>query len=197
MNWLRNSRSLFITLFVVLGVTTGCAGTVIVDFDVQAEVSGRDAFGRTWRATQDRIVRTPPPAGLLSPFSSVKYRGELFEWTFGTGTLGFGGRITNHGDKQLCFLFDQATLASNLHPRPVPMRVYHFARTVDGRWQTLGSTVPAQRRYFVAPPLCLNPGQYSQFMVGPELAALFPHGTMFNVRWKDGDPDLPPSLVRV
>ena len=173
-----------------LAGSAASAGTVIVDFAVEAQVSGRDQAGRAWQAGADEITVLPRAPGLLSPFPAVQYRGELFEWIFGTGTLGLGGKLTNRTGAPLCFRFDEARIASNSHADGIPLRVSTWRRLEDGKWATLGSASPGKRNYFVPPSLCLGPQRHASISFSPDLQELFASRKMFDVRWIDDEPKL-------
>lgn len=192
MKFLSNamSRLSLLSALTVAVLSAGCAGTVVVDYAIEAHVSGRDGNGREWSASPQDVVTIPRPYSLASPFAAQQYRGLGFEWTFGTGTEGFGGDITNQGRGPLCFRFDEALLSTNLHPEPVKLKVSSFAHTVAGSWTVLGSTDPKRRNYIDPPPLCFVPGKTAHVTIAPDLAALFPNRTMFNVRWPEGVPEL-------
>lgn len=203
-NAIRNvPTSAFVNLFTTLRATrhlallvgslaglAGCAGTVIVDFAIEAQVSRRDAVGRPVAQRSQEISILPQPARLLSPFAAVRYETAALAWTFGTGTLGFGGGVTNLTTGPLCFRFDEARLASNLHTVEIPLSVSWVAHTLTGDWTVLGSTDPKKLRYFAPPSLCFAPNKSTSISLGPDLSALFPNLTMFNVKWPDGEPNL-------
>jgi hypothetical protein len=174
----------------LVATTAGCAGTVIVDYAIEAQVSGRDAAGHVWRARPEEITFLPRPPGLLSPFDAVQYRSDLFEWIFGTGSLGLGGKVTNLSPNPMCLRFDEARLTSNMKTGEVPLLVSSWRRFADGQLTRLGSTRPENRRYFVPPSVCLDPGKYASISFAPDLQELFPTGKMFNVRWPEGEANL-------
>ena len=168
-------------------VMAGCSGgTVIVDYAVDAQVSIRNSDGVHEAGTVATVPRRP---GLSSPFDAVQYRGTDFDWTFGTGTLGMGGWISNHSPGTLCLRFDQAQVRSNFHPDPIALRTYSW-NTFREKWALLGSTDPKQRRDFSPPSFCLEAGKEARISFAPDLAVLFPTEKMFNVRWPDEEPNL-------
>lgn len=171
-------------------LVVGCAGTVGVDFAIAAQVSRRDAAGNPLLQRAGDITTLPRPEGLLSPFSATHYETQTLAWTFGTGTYGFGGDVTNRADTPLCLHFDEARLASNLHPSEIPLSVSSVAHTITGKWKVLGSTDPKKLRYFAPPSLCLAQQKSAHITLGPDLSALFPNLTMFNVKWPKGEPHL-------
>ena len=61
---------------------------------------------------------------------------------------------------------------------------------MTGRWTVVGSTDPKKLRYFTPPSLCFAPNKATSISLGPDLSALFPNLTMFNVKWPDGEPNL-------
>jgi hypothetical protein len=162
-------------------------GTVIVDYAVRADVVLRNV--EDGAVEMGEVVVVPRPAGLLSPFDAVQYRGRDFEWTFGTGTLGMGGSVANRSPSRLCLRFDEARVSSNLHPAPVPLKAYSWA-TFEDKWKLLGSTDPKQRQDFGPPALCVEPGKETRFSFAPDLGELFPTQKMFNVRWAGNEPEL-------
>src|SRR5258708_4103344 len=174
-------------------IAAGCGtGTVIVDYAVDAQVAMRDGNGTTQEI--GAIVTVPRHAELASPFDAVQYRGEDFEWIFGTGTLGLGGSITNRSDKPLCLRFDQARIRSNLHPEPVALKTYHWSIFRES-WSQLGSTDPKQRQDFTPPTFCLDPGKAARISFSPDLRSLFATQKMFNVRWPGNEPQLSVKVV--
>jgi len=168
-------------------VIASCGGgTVIVDYAVDAQVSLRDSNGAHEAGA---VITVPRHPGLSSPFDAVQYRGTDFDWTFGTGTLGMGGTISNHSSDTLCFRFDQAQVRSNFHPDPIALRTYSWSAFRE-KWTLIGSTDPKQRRDFSPPSFCLEPGKHARISFAPDLAALFPTEKMFSVRWPDDEPNL-------
>ena len=186
---LRAIRQLAVLVGSIAGLAS-CAGTVIVDFAIEAQVSRRDSSGQPVVQHPQAISTLPRPAGLLSPFAAVRYETGILAWTFGTGTDGFGGGVTNLTASPLCFRFDEARLASSLHAAEIPLSVSVVAHTLTGRWTVLGSTDPKKLRYFAPPSLCFSPNKSTSISLGPYLSALFPNLTMFNVKWPDGEPNL-------
>lgn len=186
---LRATRSLALLLGALAGLV-GCAGTVVVDFAIEAKVNRRDAAGRPVAQRPQEISILPRPAGLLSPFSAVHYETEVLAWAFGTGTDGFGGGVRNLTTGPMCFRFDEAKLASNLYPAEIALSVSVVAHTLSGGWTVLGSTDPKKLRYFAPPSLCFAPNKSVSLTIGPDLSVLFPNLTMFNVKWPDGEPNL-------
>ena len=169
-------------------LVAGCGpGTVVVGFAVSADVVLRGVDGSA--AETGEVVAVPRPAGILSPFDAVQYRGPDFEWTFGTGTLGMGGSIANHSPSRLCLRFDEALVSSNLHPAPLLLKTYSWA-TFEGKWKLLGSTDPKQRQDFRPPALCIDPGKETLVSFSLDLSQLFPTQKMFNVHWLDNEPEL-------
>ena len=170
-----------------VGVTllAGCAGTVIVDYSVDADVGGRDATGAVWHAQSHQIGKVPRPPGILTLFDSTRFRGDFVEWTFSVGTLGFGGSAFNSGADPWCLEFGESRVESNFRQQGQPLTVYHYHAFADGKHSRRGSTDPKQRYWFSPPQLCLAPGKRVDFSMAPELASLFPSSKMFNVEWQD------------
>lgn len=188
----RSKFQVAASLSLVTLVATACAiGSVVVDFSYDASIGGVDEAGKPWQAAPHQLRLLPRSSRQLSPFTSVEYLGERFHWTFGTGTDGIGGKISNVSDLRICFNFNEASISSNLRPDPVPLRVFSVVTMLDGgKWSRLGSTRPEQRETFAAPPLCLAAGQKAELHMGPNLQDVFPNKTLFNVRWADGEPRL-------
>lgn len=177
-------------LAVAVASVAGCAGTVIVEFAVDAKITGRDDAGHSWQARSDQFTVLPLPPGMAVSFPAPRYRGDVFEWFIGTSAYGLGGDITNLISSPLCFRFDQVRLSSNMLPNEIRMRVFSVSHTLTGKWAWLGSTDPKKRQFFVPPSLCFPPGKSAHITLGPELSKLFPNQTMFNVRWPEGQTDL-------
>lgn len=173
-------------VWVLLAACAGM-GTVMVSYAIKAEVAMRDGSGRT----QERgfIVSLPRNPALdmeKFPFDGVRYRGQDFEWTFGSG---LGGSIANRSAKLLCLRFDQAQVSSNFHPDPRPLRI-HTWHLFREKWSRIGSTDPRQPQFFGPPSLCVEPGKAVTLGMGLDLKALFPTGKMFNVSWPGNEPQL-------
>jgi len=159
-------------------------GTVIVDYSVDAQVAIHDESGR---AVDGGVVqRLPSPT---HGFPVANFRGKDFEWSFGTGTLGIGGTISNATAEPLCMRFDEAKVHSNLHPTPIALSVYNFT-VWRPRWEMIGSNDPRTMRLFTPPKFCLKPLENLHISMAPELAPLFPTARMFNVSWVDNQPQL-------
>jgi len=182
--WRRLFRA--IAVVCVAGILPGC-GTVVVDFAIEAQVMGRSELGVISNASPGEIEIVPRPQGLASPFPAVRFRNESLDWTFGTGTFGFGGNVTNRMNSPLCLRFDEAKIASNLHPEEIPMKVYSMIRADSGRWTTLGTFRPEHQVAFVPSPLCIDPHSATWVSFGTVLEEVFPTRRMFNVQWADGD----------
>ena len=178
----------------LLGALTlagGCAGTTVVDYAISAQVRLIDQAGNVRDVSQDAVRAIPRTADATTPFPSMQYRGESLEWTFGTGTLGLGGGVTNRGASAVCMRFDEAVIASNMHPTSIPLRVSNWAALDGDKWSRIGSTRPQDRhQVFAPPPLCLDPGKRSSSMVAPDLRELFPTQKMFNVRGLESETSL-------
>lgn len=168
----------------------GCAGSVIVEFAVDAKLNRVDQTGKISPARETEINTQPLPPGMAVSFSAPRYRGDVFEWFMGTSAHGLGGDITNLIASPLCFRFDQVRLSSNMQPNETPMRVFSVAHTLTGKWASLGSTDPKKRQYFVPPSLCFLPGKSAHISLGTDLSKLFPNKTMFNVSWPEGQTNL-------
>lgn len=181
------SRSTVLLSSCLMAILLGaCAGTVIVEFDVDPKVTVKSKSGAVTAAGE--ITSVPRSPQELSIFPSKRYRDDKIDWSLGAGDYGFGGYITNLGDKDLCLDFDRATIASNFHPRAVPLRVFSVVTRVDKEWTRLGSTNPATRSYFDASAVCIPPGKPAALIsMGLDLRAIFPNETMFNVRWPEGE----------
>ena len=80
----RASKSVFMALPEVLlaaAVTSlaGCAGTVIVEFAVDAKLSRVDQAGHVSQARATEITTQPLPAGMSVSFPAPRYRGDVIE----------------------------------------------------------------------------------------------------------------------
>jgi hypothetical protein len=177
----------FIYLVFSTFLITGCAGIVMVDYAIDARVSGIEAQGGTWIAKPEQIVNLPRPEGLLSPFDATQFKSERFSWTFGTSTLGFGGSFANHSNRTLCLHFDEARLSSNLRSDSVPLRTFstRYVQSSDRIMRTTGSTDPRKRELTAPPTMCIPPLKSALISIGPDLSNVFPTGLMFNVRLPD------------
>lgn len=163
-------------------LVTSCAGSVVIDHDIDAKVSVAGA-NEAMHGTAYAIQRVPRPAGSLQLFDTVRYVGELLEWHFATHGESFGGTVTNRSLKRLCLRFDQAQVASNLHPEKVPLLVYAATyRLPDGRYVKEGSTIPKYRTFFAAPSLCLDGGSAASVSLSLDLRQLYPSSRLFNVK---------------
>lgn len=185
-----NSLAVFYTLSFC--VTAGCAslGTVVVGFDLDVQVAGRDPEGRIWRAGNDEIVRRPRNSKTAASFFDLQYQGRLLSWDTGATFDGFGYTIQSQASKSVCIRFDQARLTSNMHAEGVEMRV---SRVRQGPVQAPTIQLPKNRSetgFFVAPALCFNQNKVDSFFLAPDLSSLFPSGKMFNVNWSGNDPNL-------
>jgi hypothetical protein len=178
------------TAVAALACLTACAGTVIVDYAIDATVQGVDAGGAAWEASREQIKVLPRSPALLSPFPAVQYEGHGLAWTFGTGTLGLGGGITNTGADRVCLRFDEATISSNLRTSMQPLTVSHWSVIRDRKLEALGDTRREHIRYFAPPSLCIEPMEKVSVSFAPDLRDLFPTRKMFNVRWPDDSPIL-------
>ena len=174
---------------VAIATTAGCAGTVVAEYAVKAQISGRYETGHVWRASTDELSYPSLPPGILVAFPPTLYAGKLFEWSFTPSAYAFSGRIKNRIESPICFRFDQAELRSNFQINAIPMRVYTAMQRVSGRIETmvrLGSNNPTIRRRYIHPGYCFQPGQDVIFSFWPDLAELFPTQKMFNVSWSEG-----------
>ena len=179
-----------VLLMIVAASVIGCAGTVIVEFSVDASVSGRDEAGKTWQAQADELSRPPLPPGILVSFPSTLYAGKKFDWAFTPSAYGLSGRITNHLASPICFRFDQARLQSSFQANAIPLRVYTAMQRSGGKMVKLGSNDPKIRQLHIHPMLCFETEKDVTLSFWPDLHELFPTQHMFNVSWPDGVPNL-------
>lgn len=171
-------------------LATACAiGSVAVTFSFDGSFGGVDQDGQPWQAVPSQVRLLPRDVvGQPLPFTSIEYLGERFQWRVAVGSAGVGGTISNVSGSRICFGFDEATIASNFRPDPVPLRVYSVINLADGKWsRILDSTKPGD---LTAPPLCLAGGEEVSVTIGMNLQDVFPNKTLFNVRWPDGEPRL-------
>ena len=179
------ARDAFYYLLLVTGcivLNVGCAGHVIVEFDLEAQLSGRDATGKTWRAEPQEFIsiRLHPKAS--TPFPPLQYQGKDFDWEFATNPRAFGGFVVNKTQGRLCFQFAEARLTSSMQADEIPIRASYFYHYIAN------TKTPIERReatFFSPPPVCHSPGERGYFLISPDLSALFPTGHMFNIRWPD------------
>jgi hypothetical protein len=163
------------------------AGTVVVDFALEAQVERR--IDGALRGGE--VIAAPPAPKALSPFGSVTYRNERLEWRFATGLAGFGGILKNLSHEEICLGFDEATVSSNFRPSPQALRAYEVIVLVGRDLKRAGGSDPARtREHFTAPAICIPAGQVGNLSISAELSGLFPNGSMFNVAVVQGKPEL-------
>lgn len=173
---------------ILLSWLAACAGSVVVDYAIEAKVQAFDESGRPVElAGQEIGVRSRPP-NLASPFDWVRYRDETLDWTITIGSVSFGGEIRNIGPDVVCLRFDQATIASSLRESEMPLRAASWLQT-SPKFERLRAQ-PGTGEYFTPPSLCMQPSESAFFTLTPELPALFPTRKMFNVSWPEGTPQL-------
>ena len=165
-----------------------CAGTVVVDYAVDAKVQTFDESGRPVELAGQEIGVRPRPPNLASPFDWVRYRDETLDWTIFVHSVSFGGEIRNVGPEVACLRFDQATIASNVREQSIPLRVASWYKN-SPKYERLVAP-PGSEKYFTPPSLCMQPSENVYFSLTPELPALFPTQKMFNVSWPEGTPQL-------
>ena len=166
-------------------VVTGCAGSVVVEFAVDPQLSIVDAAGHTRTAPEDAFTIKALPPGMSVAFPTLDYRSELFDWSIGTGTKGFGGNIANHGTGPLCFRFDQTIVTSNFLDSPTALRIFRIDYFVDGKWH-LDSGYRTDRPAYFPQKLCFAPNRSTEFALTPDLLNIFPTRNMFNASWPPG-----------
>ena len=171
-------------------VTSGCVGTVVVEYSLDAKMRRTAESGAVQHATADQFSVQALSPGTLVAFPAVDYKSDAFAWSIGTSSLGLGGAVENFASTPLCFRLDQATLSSNFHPREVPLRVATVFHMIYGTPHRLGSNRPSDRKLFVPQPICFLSKTPTQFSFWPDLSELFPSEKMFNVRWPDGETNL-------
>ncbi len=165
-----------------------CAGTVVVDYAIEAKVRNFDEGGRVLQLVgQETGVRSRPPE-LSSPFDWARYRDEALDWTFEVTSVAFGGHVINSGADIVCLRFDRATIASSLRESMIPLKVEGMLQFSPIHRRLRAQ--PGEEKYFTPPPICLKPAERATFSMTPELKALFPSGRMFDVSWPQGTPEL-------
>ena len=174
----------------IMLLTSGCAGTVVVEYSLDARVQRTAGNGASQQATADQFSVQALSPGTSVAFPAVNYKSDAFAWSIGTSSLGLGGAVENFASTPLCFRLDQATLSSNFHPREVPLRVATVFHMIYGTPHRLGSNRPSDRKLFVPQPICFLSKTPTQFSFWPDLSELFPSEKMFNVRWPDGETNL-------
>ncbi|MFM7293258.1 MAG: hypothetical protein ACKO1K_00365 [Burkholderiales bacterium] len=162
-----------------LPMLTACAsyGIPVIDIDIAVSISGGDASGATWQSSQEQFSRAPLHKFAIENFPAITYDGERFFWRFFVQQDSIGTGIRSKGAQPVCFRFDQATLRSNMNENAVPLRI---------KWHRLArkpvfSEAPTYGQAYTMPEQCFDE-TYTRFDFGPELDALFPNGSMFNVK---------------
>lgn len=183
----RPRRSI-LWLAVAVATIAGCAGSVVVEFAVDPQLSIVDDTGQTRNSPSKVFMTKPLPPGSSVAFPASTYRGETFDWTIDTSAYGIGGKLTNHTGAVLCVRFDQALLASNSHISKIPMRVVFMRFMANKKMMMVGSNSSSRDRHltFIPKPVCVPPSRSSNFSLWPDMSALFPNETMFNVLWPEG-----------
>lgn len=165
-----------------------CAGTVVVDYEIEAKVQAFDEIGLPVKLPGQEIGVRPRPPNLASPFDWVRYRDETLDWTITVSSVSFGGDVRNAGSDALCLRFDQATIASSLRESEIPLKAANWLQYSPKHERIVAP--PGAEKYFTPPSLCMQPSQSAVFTLTPELDALFPTRKMFNVSWPEGTPQL-------
>lgn len=141
----------------------GCAflfGTVVVDVELDVEISGRDAAGNVWHAEAREFSKRRHPQS-VSPFPNVHYEGHIFEWRIVAGQSSLGYFIRSRVAGLVCFRFDQAQLSSNFYPSPIPLRVKGYLLSGDDT--------------------CFSAEKGGPVGMDLVLTDLFPSGQLFNI----------------
>jgi hypothetical protein len=181
---------LLVTLGSITALTSGCAGTVIVEYSLDAQVSRTAQNGVSQHATKENFFTPALPLGTQVAFPALHYKGNAFEWAISASAFGLGGTVSNFAATPLCFRLDQAMLSSNFHSSETPLRVATVFHMIYGTPNRTGSNRPTDRKLFVPQPLCFLSEKPTSFSFWPELSELFPSDKMFNVRWPEGEPQL-------
>jgi hypothetical protein len=170
----------------------GCAhlGGLILEINLGVEVSTRTPNGQSSPSAPSDFSREPVSAQSPTKFPAVLYRGKIFSSHFAVGgsisggNLGLGSRISTRIRSNLtepvCFRFDQASLSSNFHAQPIPLRI---------NWSKLDAKplFPDQPTYgaaYVPSRQCFTEESRS-FDFGPDVEALFPNRSIFNIKLKE------------
>ena len=181
----------------------GCASlaTHIVDVELDAQVSGRDAEGRAWRAAAGEIAKQTRHPQSTSPFANTVYDGQLFEWRFLADPKSLGYLIRSKVSGPLCFRFDQARFTSNMQPKEIPMQVNSVRQTSPSKPFVWVKKQPGEKPMFTPPALCFVQEELTSIGFVVDMAELFPSGHMFDIMNMslDADPQhqkaAPPQLL--
>ena len=184
-----------------LVLLAGCKFITIhsVNTDIDLQIEGRDADGKSWRAPAGEIVRQPLYPGSTQRFTRPVYEGPLVSWRMGASLAGSdfvsstGGVeyvIRNKLPVMLCFRFDQAMLSSNLHPQEVAMRVRHAEQHSRLKPFVPHPNPQGERPIVTPPPFCFEPGEPNDVWFSLDTAELFPSGHLFDLRWEGKDTHL-------
>jgi len=188
---MRLRRGVLLAMFAAITVaTSGCVGTVVVEYSLDAKVQRTAESGVVQQATADQFSVQALSPGTLVAFPAVDYKSDAFAWSIGTSSLGLGGAVQSFASTPLCFRLDQATLSSNFQSREVPLHVATVFHMIYGTPHRLGSNRPSDRKLFVPQPICFLSKTPTNFSFWPDLSELFPSEKMFNVRWPEGEPNL-------
>ncbi|MBL8523262.1 MAG: hypothetical protein JNN20_06215 [Betaproteobacteria bacterium] len=175
---------LLITICALL-FTSGCS-TVRVNFDLDINVTGRDADGRAWQSEPKDITTRLLSARSSSSFPLKQYDHPAFRWIVSMGAQTFGGSIRSKLDSPVCFRFDQARISSNMRQDDIPFGVFDSFQI-----QAPQPPMPAYRvdrtKMKWPPGFCFAPisNAFDTFWFMPDLSLLFPNKRMFNVTWQE------------
>ncbi len=187
----RFCRGIALAVFAAFVVgTSGCAGTVVVEYSLDAKMGRTTENGVVQHTTADQFSTQALPRGILVAFPAVDYKSDAFAWSISASSLGLGGAVENFASTPLCFRLDQATIASNFQTHEIPLRVATVFHMIYGTPNRIGSNNPSQRKIFVPQPICFLSKTHANFSFWPDLSELFPSEKMFNVRWPEGEPNL-------
>lgn len=155
----------------------GCAaaGIVVIDLSLDVQVSGSNASGQRWQSSAANFSREPVVPNASSLFPATVYNGAAFSWRFYAAPDSIGVAIRSNATTSVCFRFDEARIASNIHPLPIPLVVNWL--TIDGKPNWDGVTSEAAKRSMTK--RCFG-STYTRIAFGPDPTELFKSGALFD-----------------
>jgi hypothetical protein len=159
--------------------SVGCAnlGIPVIDIDLEVQVQRRAISGLQLASNPAQFSREPAFPKSPAKFPAVVYGGELFAARFVIEPNSIGIAVRSQQSGQICFRFDEATLKSNFLPQASPLNVMW----VQVAGKPIFSDKPTYGAAYQPSKQCFNQ-EFTRYAFGPDLTALFPNGTMFNVK---------------
>lgn len=156
----------FLLGVVCITLLSACAGSTVVDFKVQLDVSYSDVDGQPLAGSPAQVTESDRGPARLSPYPLLHYRDSMLSWYLSVSTYGITfSYLENLSALPLTIHWDQALATSSQHLEALPLRA--------------SLLMPNYRGNRLAPQLVIPGGE----PVGARIGLHYYGNELFESRW--------------